>query len=147
MRSRPDQQDGSVQIIQHKIPGAPDVNWQLNVKGVGEFTNGRYAQLKSTGFASINNKTSEGRCTITAQNIAPINLFNGQPSKTNFYSDYFALNNTITSHSGDELVIGFTCSNSGGSTSVIKRWDISVIKRWDINGKDILLIESTVISN
>ncbi|NTS76342.1 hypothetical protein HR060_05620 [Catenovulum sp. SM1970] len=131
--------DGSVQVLEHKIPGAPQVTWNMDLAGVGEFNNGRYAQLKSTGYASINNKTNEGRCAINARNIAPTNLFNGKDSKVGFYSDYFGLTETISTHSGDEVVIGFTCSNSGGSTSYIKRWDIS--------GETVRLIESTVTTN
>ncbi|RJG36867.1 hypothetical protein [Motilimonas pumila] len=117
--------DGSTQVIQHKIPGAPEVNGQMRVKGIGKFSDGRYPQLKISGFVSINNKTNEGRCVITSRNFASSTLFNGQTSKTDFYSDYFSLTEKISSHNGDTLEVGFTCSNSGGSTSFVKRWDIS----------------------
>lgn len=130
------QSDGSTQVVQHKIPGAPDLNAQMRVKGIGEFSNGRYPQLKISGFVSVNNKTNEGRCVITSRNFASSKLFNGQTTKANFYSDYFSLSEKISSHSGNELVLGFTCSNSGGSTSFLQRWDIS--------SENITLIESSI---
>lgn len=130
--------DGSYYVVEHKIPAAPVIKWNMNISGVGEFKDGRYNTLKSRGYLNINNNSNEGICEIVERNFAPNNVFYGNSVKFDFYSDYFSLNEKITTHSGTELAQAIMCYNSGGETLYTKRWDIST--------SDIKLIENSVVT-
>ncbi|SFC72019.1 hypothetical protein [Pseudoalteromonas denitrificans] len=115
--------------ILHKIPGVPKVTWDATVTPVGNFiyqtqSYSFHDEVSYQGKITVSNGTTESICKSVIDYGQTLNLFHGKSSHSNFYSDVFTTAETF-SNTKPVLYQAIECSNSAGSTRMIKQWDLT----------------------
>lgn len=123
-------ENGNFFSVEHKVPGAPKVEWTSDLQPKGSWRPaaytgvGRFDSLKYTAVISVNNNTSEGNCLVSDERGYSIGFFHGQHERKNFYSDYFSTDIEIMPYDPPILLHKITCYNSGGTTTAVQVWQV-----------------------
>jgi hypothetical protein len=129
--------DGNIFGVEHKIAGAPKIDWTSNVTPAGNWVPtagcerahcnpgfGHFEALNYNATIIVNNNTEEGTCHISQEKGASIGLFNGKQERTHFYSDYFATNLMINAYEPPVILHRISCQNPGGTTVLTQAWEV-----------------------
>lgn len=139
--------NGNTVQVQHKVPGAPSIEWKSSLQGNGPWTSagycegpdcpqgsGSYESLSYSATIQVNNHTSQARCHTKQDAELEIPLLNGKDFRKDFYSDSFITPTTqISQYSPPVIVQSISCVNSGGTTKALQVWDVT--------NEDFVLIE------
>lgn len=127
--------DGSRVEVQHKVPGAPIIEWTSSLIGQGEWNptegcghahcNGGLGSFESVNYSAtvtVNNQTSEAYCRQESHGL-DVNLFHGKDHRVDFYSDQFPTNATVSDYTAPTVTQRVICENSGGITTHTQIWE------------------------
>ncbi len=130
--------EGNMIGVEHKVPGAPTVEWTSSLTPTGTWIPaagcarahcnpgfGHFTELNYIATIIVNNNTDEGYCQVSQERGASIGLFHGKHDRTNFYSDYFSTDTIINAYEPPVILQRISCQNSGGTTNVTQVWEIT----------------------
>lgn len=138
---------GDTVEVQHKVPGAPSIEWTSSLQGNGPWTStdycegpdcpqgsGSYESLSYSTTLQVDNHTSQARCYTEQDAELDIPLLNGKDHRKDFYRDTFITPTTqISQYSPPVIVQSISCVHSGGTTKALQVWDVT--------NEDFVLIE------
>lgn len=138
--------DGAPYSVEHKMAGAPTIEWTSNLKASGAWVPapgcgrahcnpgfGHYKSLSYESMITVNNNVDNGFCYVEQDQNLELGLFHGRDYRENFHSDVFVNTKTINAYNPPVILQKISCQNSTGTTSYIQVWDVST--------EDIRLIE------
>ncbi|CAH9050438.1 hypothetical protein PSECIP111951_00192 [Pseudoalteromonas holothuriae] len=127
------------------IPGAPIIEWEVDVEPRGEFvhrpnTYGYHSAYKVNSHLRINNQSNDGRCQTLSNRGIELGLFHNKNSKGPFHSDVFSTLKTIDNTQAGQPVLYqmIECQNAAGKTLAIKVFTLT-------NPTDIYIVEEDLI--
>lgn len=129
--------------VQVNIPGAPDVDWQIDVTPKGEFVHqpysfGYHSEYHVSSRLTVNNHNNQAYCSVVANRGVELGLFSGKESKGPFHSDVFTANKDVVNVRQPVLYQILECENAAGKTLAVKVFSLT-----DPNG--IYLLEDQLI--
>ncbi|MBD1583758.1 hypothetical protein [Pseudoalteromonas sp. S16_S37] len=127
------------------IPGAPIIQWQVDVEPKGHFvhrpnTYGYHSAYKVNSHLRINNQSNDGRCTTLSNRGVELNLFHNEGRFGPFHSDVFLAHTTVDNSQAGQPVLYqmIECENAAGKTLAVKVFSLT-------NPNGIYLIEEDLI--
>lgn len=127
--------DGSRVEVQHKVPGAPIIDWSSSLVGQGEWTPaggcghshcgggfGSFESVQYNATVKVNNQTSDAYCRQESHGL-DVNLFHGKDYRVDFYSDQFWTSAIAAEYTAPTITQRVICENSGGITTYTQIWE------------------------
>ncbi|KAF7773762.1 hypothetical protein PCIT_a0078 [Pseudoalteromonas citrea] len=126
------------------IPGAPIVDWQIDVVPSGEFVHqpysyGYHSAYSVTSRLTVNNQNNQAYCSTLSNRGVELGLFSGKEAKGPFHSDVFTVNKEVVNDTRQPVLYQILqCENAAGKTLAVKVFSLT-------NPESIYLLEDQLI--
>ncbi|MDK1311684.1 hypothetical protein [Pseudoalteromonas ardens] len=113
------------------VPGAPVVDWQIELTPAGDFVNQPYSYGYHTAYhissrLVIDNQNNDARCSIVADRGVSLGLFHGEDRKGPFHSDVFTLDTVVDNKAKNPVLYQILeCENAVGKTMAVKVFNLT----------------------